>query len=197
MENRVTPHITVYTGGTFEFMSPESSDWTVWDIAHALALTCRFAGHCTEFYSVAQHSVLVSRLVPGELALAALFHDASEAFLGDIPTPLKPLLPDFQALERRVEAAVADRLQVVGPEDAHIRTADRVALATERRDLMPQTAWEWEELSGIQPVATRVRPIGPNEARSQFLERMLDVADQTWLDTHAGDYRVQRAGCYR
>ena len=82
--------IETYTGKKVYPLEPDEKTLCVEDIAHALALTCRFGGHCSEFYSVAQHSCLVSDLCPGELKLAGLMHDAAEAYLGDVVSPIKP-----------------------------------------------------------------------------------------------------------
>ena len=83
--------IETYTGKKVYPLRPDEETLCVEDIAHALALTCRFGGHCSEFYSVAQHSCLVSDLCPDGLKLAGLMHDAAEAYLGDVVSPIKPL----------------------------------------------------------------------------------------------------------
>lgn len=116
-------------------------DIAVEDIAQGLAFTCRFSGQCYRYYSVAEHSLLVSRLVAPAYELAALLHDAAEAYLGDIPTPLKyqQSFAFFRKAEERGQAAIAERFGL-RPEELHdpvIRHADLVALAIERRDLMP------------------------------------------------------------
>src|ERR1019366_6268112 len=80
--------IRTYTGILFDFEEPEASPIRIEDIAHALSLLCRFAGHCKEFYSVAEHSVRVSYACPEEHALWGLMHDASEAYCVDVPRPL-------------------------------------------------------------------------------------------------------------
>ena len=88
--------ISVYDGEYFDLLEPDRSVYTINTIAHALSNLCRYTGHVNRFYSVAEHSVFVSLAVPKKFALEALFHDASEAFLGDVSSPLKKLLPEYK-----------------------------------------------------------------------------------------------------
>lgn len=170
MSSICRPEVVTISGNLFDFLSPESSDFGIEDIAHALSQVCRFAGHTLAFYSVAQHCILVSHLVPAEDALAGLLHDGSEAFLGDITRPLKAYLPDYRAIEQRVEAAVCGRFGV-GLMPASVKWADRVALATEVRDLMPRCGNAWDHLVDVRPSPSRIVPMAPDCARRAFLER--------------------------
>lgn len=140
--------IRTFTGIDFDLSAPAPEMVDIRDIAHALARICRFNGHTSgdTAYSVAQHSVAVSiraGLSAGRLAARlGLLHDAAEAYLGDMTAPLKRLMPDFVALEREVEAAIARRFDLWPPVSVPIpardavREADRRMLATEARDLM-------------------------------------------------------------
>lgn len=161
------------SGRNFNPLSPCAEDVLIDDIAHALAFQCRFNGHTREFYSVAQHSVMVAGLVPKHLWMDALLHDAAEAYLGDVVTPVKAAIPDFEKMEARVIAAINHRFGLSTELSAHdrylIKRADLIALATEKRDLMPNARGEWECLGDAVAHPSLIAPLQPLAAKEAFL----------------------------
>ncbi len=128
-------YIQTLSGKKFDYLNSTTDDVEIEDIATALSHICRFSGHLPEFYSVAQHSVLCSQIVPPEFAFEALMHDAAEAYCQDIPAPLKALLPDYRRIEERVEQLIRAKFSIIPDMSALVKYADLVMLATERRDL--------------------------------------------------------------
>lgn len=167
------PEILLRSGRYFNLARPNPDDVDIADIAHALSRICRFTGHVTtiENYSVAQHSVLVSHLVPPQFALQGLLHDAPEAYIGDISAPLKRMLPDYQAIERRVEQSVFEKFGLPLELDATVKYADLVMLSTEKRDMMPATAEPWPCELTHPAMSERIRPLPPRQAELVFLAR--------------------------
>lgn len=163
--------IQTYTGLQFDVSNPKPEMIRIEDIAHALSCIPRFGGHTLRFYSVAQHSVHVSRLVPERYAKEALLHDAAEAYLLDMMTPIKSQLPDYQALYYWVERAVFDRFDIIGLA-SEVKHADMVALATEKRDLMRPCDWWSVE---CEPDPETIYPEDPSEAECRFLLRCEEV----------------------
>lgn len=168
----VTPDILTYSGSKFDFIEPHKNEFRIEDIAHALSHVCRFAGHTREFYSVAQHSVLASRIYASpQVQMATLMHDAAEAYIGDITSPLKQLLPEYKVIEKRIEIALFNHFGIPYPLPDWVRKADLIMLATEKRDLMPPADDEWKLIAGIQPMAEVINPWHPEKAAREFLMR--------------------------
>lgn len=166
-------YILTATGKYFNFLAPEDHEYDVEEIAHALSHICRYTGHCDKFYSVAQHSVLVSRVLPKPFKRAGLLHDRSEAYLTDISSPLKALLPDYKALEARTEHASAIQLGVPFPDHPNVKEADLRMLMTEVRDIMTQRLINLDpdiKWPDYEPYKFKVRPWTPKRAKREFLD---------------------------
>jgi len=168
------PDILQYSGHYFDFTTGRNYI-DIFTIAKALSKICRFGGHTKYFYSVAQHSVAVSLIVPPEDAMWGLLHDAHEAFVGDIPSPLKQLLPDFVALEKRIESEVLAYFGLTGKKPASVKNADLVMLATEQRDLMPPHDDQWADIALIKPLKYRIGPLEHEQAFDLFIRRFHEI----------------------
>jgi len=139
--------LETFTGGRFHPFDPDPSDVHIADIAGGLAHTCRFGGHCRSFYSVAQHSLFVASELEDQgprLELYGLLHDAAEAYLGDLPRPVKREFDAFEAAEARILDTVWSALDVESPSEAEWETvmaADDRLLAYEADALLENAAW--------------------------------------------------------
>jgi hypothetical protein len=132
--------ILTHTGRMVDPFNLRHEDIDIEDIAHALSHICRFTGHCSSHYSVAEHSVMVSELVPPEHALAGLMHDAVEAYIGDIATPIKHRMEvngePIRDVEDRQFEVVADVFGLTLPLDPCVKAADKKAFFWEMETVM-------------------------------------------------------------
>jgi len=167
--------IQTYSGKKFHPLHPSTRDIDVLDIAHALSNQCRFGGHTRQFYSVAQHSVLVSQLCDPCDALWGLLHDAAEAYLVDMPRPIKytPQLDVYRGYEMQLQAAIcfAFGLQIQQPES--VKRADYQLLCTEADQLLGPLHPDWEARD--QALAINIAPYPPDIAREAFLDRFEEL----------------------
>jgi len=172
--------IQLWSGGYISLRYPSPEDVNIFDIAAALSKLNRYTGHTREFYSVAQHSVLCSTYAPAHLKMQALLHDAAEAYLGDVSSPLKSLLPDYRVIEAQMEKVIAVRFgfPYKGNDHEIVKQLDMTALATEVRDLMPPSSWSWECLDGVTPLRERIQPLGPQEAEDEFIKTFMMLERQ-------------------
>jgi hypothetical protein len=166
----VGPSIMLQSGAWFDFVSPNTSPFTIEDIAHGLAHICRYSGQCKGFYSVAEHSLLVSEMATG-FELEALMHDAAEAFLGDITRPLKQMLPDYKRIEAEVERAIFSRFGMQTPLPREVKQADLRVLAAEQRQIMPRGTDDWLRGQDVVPAPVVVRNLPPEAAKREWLAR--------------------------
>lgn len=159
--------MTTFSGHSVTPLAPEKVE--IMDIGHALSMLCRYTGHSTSFYSVAEHSVLVSHLVPPEFALEGLLHDAHEAYIGDIGSPLKSHLREFKGIDVAVQAHVLAALEIQTPLPPEVKAADERAAEI-----------EMEVLWGGK-MDSRIECLAPAMARHRFLVRYIDLASKRLL----------------
>jgi len=170
--------IQTLSGKHFDYLNAQTDDVDIEDIATALSNICRFAGHLPEFYSVAQHSVLCSQIVPQEYAFEALMHDAAEAYCQDIPAPLKRLLPDYRRIETLVDDLIRSKFGLPLHQSDLVKYADLTMLATERRDLEIDDGTPWLILEGI-PASELIQvvPLRPGQAYGLFMNRFNELSE--------------------
>lgn len=163
-----------FSGVQYRPAAPRVEDVRIIDIAHHLSMLCRFTGAVRQFYSVAEHSVLVSRIVPPEHALCGLLHDATEAYTNDINKPLKRSLPDYQEIEALNWAVIADKFGLPREIPAEVHEADYAMLRAEQVRLMPYCehteAWARDAHPNIA-----IRGLAPTDAEARFLERFYEL----------------------
>lgn len=156
-------------------LDPRPGDILITDVAHGLALANRYGGHTREPFNVAQHSVLVSLHCDPADAGWGLLHDATEGLgLPDIVGPVKRFLPWFKVHEKRLMRAVCQRYGLDEKEPPSVKLADRLLLATEKRDLMSEGD-HWAEIHGIKPLEERITPWSWQDAERRFLERFEEL----------------------
>lgn len=165
--------ICTFSGSRYYPADPLAAEVKIVDIAHALAYQCRYTGHAKFFFSIAEHSILVSEVVPPEHALVALMHDAPEAYIHDISGPLKRSLPDYRAVEAKNWIAIAKKYHLPMILPACVKSADTAVLLTEMKALMPPMPGD----HGIrgEPADVQVMGLPPEEAESLFLHRFYEL----------------------
>lgn len=159
--------IQTYSGRQFWPMDPRPEDVHIEDVAHALSLLCRYGGHVLRFYSVAEHCVHLARAVPREDALWALLHDASEAYLVDVPRPIKSSLGGYREAEAKIMAAVCERFSLHPEQPASVGEADYRILTDERVQNMAPAPVAWS--TDAAPLGITLSYWSPSEARALFL----------------------------
>lgn len=167
--------IQTYSGRRFTPTNPNPDAIVIQDIAHSLSMQCRFSGHVKKFYSVAQHSVLVSYICNHEDALWGLMHDATEAYLVDVPRPLKRSgkFDAYLQFEEVMQKAVCKRFGLSEQEPPSVKLADSILLSTEARDLMSPLRSDW--VQAIEPLPFKIDPLPPAQAKDLFMKRFYEL----------------------
>jgi 5'-deoxynucleotidase YfbR-like HD superfamily hydrolase len=193
--------IMTYSGKPIQPLDPAPGDILIEDVAHALAMTCRWAGHCHTYYSVAEHSVRVSEVCGNlaralrypsyqvtELEMLGLMHDATEAYLGDIPRPLKSQfkletprgLETFRVAEDHLYRVIEVGLGLPVLTDEYekiVKQADNILLSTEARDVAHNQSLDHEE-DRQEPLAAEIDPLHWKAARKIFMLRYADLRNK-------------------
>jgi uncharacterized protein len=166
--------IQTYSGLQFWPMDARQDEVNIEDIAHSLSMLCRFNGHLERFYSVAEHSVYVSQIVSQENQLWGLLHDSAEAYLADIPSPVKMHLAQFKSIEKNLLKVICSHFNIDTNMPPEVKKADMVLLSTEKRVLMKPEPASWGNL----PEATDkvvIAGLSPHKAKDLFLKRYAEL----------------------
>ena len=169
------------SGSYFDLCNPEGSVIDINDIAESLSKICRYGGHGTGFYGVAEHSVHVADLCirdghPKEACLAALLHDAPEAYVGDVIKPLKIMLPEYSAIELRIDKAICRRFSIEhGKYHDLIKKYDHEMLFCEKRTLFPEDAEKWHGENVVSVVDVDIKMWPYYIAKRVFLRRFSEI----------------------
>lgn len=171
----MTKWIQTYSGHKFDPIRPDPEKIDIRDIAHGLSLTCRYNGQCNRFYSVAEHSLIVSEHVPVELRLAALLHDASEAYISDVTSPVKASIPGYCRIEDGLQFTIYAKYKcqpTAGQYMRWIKRADLRVLHDEKAALFDKKLeWSlpWHKLG------VKIECLEPQQAKARFLKRFQEM----------------------
>lgn len=163
-----------YSGRSINPVWPEPEDVSLLDIAHALGKVCRYGGHCSTFYSVAEHSIWVSHYVDPEYALIGLMHDATEAYLGDMVYPAKVQLEDYKKAESRMWWAISERFGLLEKLPQNVKDIDLRVVVDEKKALMVDNG-PWSSLEGIEGCDFIPQCLSPRAAITLFLRRAAEL----------------------
>lgn len=166
-------YIQSYSGTTVDFLNPKENQILLEDIAHALSLLCRFGGHCSEFYSVADHSIRCSEKAPDGFKFEALMHDATEAFLVDVPRPIKQVLPGYRDIEAGLDVVIRKKFGLPEKMSKEVHHVDGAMLSTEKRDLMKPSDRPWSSLP--DPYEEKIVPRTPEQSYKDFIDRFNEL----------------------
>jgi hypothetical protein len=166
---RTGQFMQTYTARKYWPCDPRADEVFIEDIAHSLSLQCRYAGHCLNFYSVAEHSVHIARWLLREYgpltALYGLLHDATEAFCVDVPRPLKPSLTNYKAIEQRNWLVIAERFGLPSAMPDAVHEADTRVIGDELVNMQPM---DWHARHD-KPLGVKIGCWSPAIAEREFL----------------------------
>lgn len=166
----------------FYFLNPRPEDILIGDIALALSHTCRFGGLCSVFYSVAEHSILVAKVLESEGAspltvLAGMMHDAEETYIPDIPRPVKEMMPEAKGIYEILNNAIVKKYHLEGADWEHIKEIDDRLCTTEAKTL---GIWNEEWESSGRPLDVKLYLWSCEDARQLFLNNFLELSEKCY-----------------
>ncbi|KKK51984.1 hypothetical protein LCGC14_3109490 [marine sediment metagenome] len=168
------PHILTYSGLNFLLYGEDIDAFRLEDIAHSLSMQCRYTGHTKQFYSVAEHCILMSRYVTDlDCKVMALYHDAVETYIGDIASPVKRSLPDYRKLEDAIERRLFMWLGYSIPSRVKklIKILDTRIMLQERNELLPAINEQWIENEVVTPLDVDIMCWNPARAEKEYLKQ--------------------------
>lgn len=167
--------ISTYTGKKLDPFNPDPGQIDIIDIAHALSNICRFTGHSSYFYSVAQHSAIMAQKATTANRGWALLHDASEVYIADISSPVKrhKVFQGYKKTENKLQRVIFEKFGLYGDVPGEIKDLDLKMLATEARQLGLMTS-EWE-ISNLEPFDYSIVSLNPEGAEELFLRMFADI----------------------
>lgn len=164
----MNPYIITRHGHKVHFMRPHVSEIDIRDIAHALSRIVRFNSHTLEPYYVLQHVCLCSDAAPTDCKREALSHDWAESYVGDCPSPLKTLIPQFGVIEARLEKVIARKFHYRFPYPDAVKEVDMRLLVTELRDLTRRSDWKDYPFT---PLDQTIAPWDSETCKREFMKR--------------------------
>lgn len=165
-----------------DFLDPKPEDIDIEDIFMSLSRTSRYRGFTTRIYSVLEHSyrgALAMRKLKPEYTLEFLLHDAAEAYVGDVPTPLKELIPEFRTIEHRIDAVIREKYGLPLTMSPEVKAMDLAMMVTEKQALKPDSG-DWGLLEGLKPANVNIDPdtyFSNNWLRSAALDLFAGLID--------------------
>lgn len=191
-QERVGDYITVHSGRNFYCLDPKPEDITIEDMAHSLSNLCRFTGHGSRFYSVAEHSILCARVARklgmDEFAqIYALLHDVAEAIVNDLARPIKQNIPEYKAIEDNIMSVLWKVLGLPEPSADYyhlVKLLDNTLLVNEMIQLM--NSHDFEGIEYIPFSVNLSTGYGAGEAKQDFLSiykiLMIELEVKGWLN---------------
>ena len=166
-----------YSGAVIDLLNPTADSLHIEDIAHSLSMLCRFGGRVEKYYSVAEHSVRVSHIVPSEDALWGLLHDAVESVLCDLPRPIKclPMMSGYRKMENKFLKIVSQKYGLTSTMPKSVKEADDILLVTEKRDLLLDTESWLDVFPNVIPLKNKIIPWTHHRAENEFLNRFYQL----------------------